>query len=103
MSQFLLILVKKVDEVYVHDIFRLARNIEDLHRLVCEINEKGAPSTLLRKTSTSAVTNNPTQITLKYAWSGLLERSIMLERQWKASPSLNKRGSTRSPIEDRQP
>ena len=33
--------IREGDEVYVHDISRLARNIEDLHRLVREINEKG--------------------------------------------------------------
>ena len=33
--------IREGDEVYVHDISRLARNIEDLHRLDREINEKG--------------------------------------------------------------
>ena len=33
--------IREGDEIYIHDISRLARNIEDLHRLVNEIIEKG--------------------------------------------------------------
>ena len=33
--------IRENDEVFVHDISRLARNIEDLHRLVREITDKG--------------------------------------------------------------
>ena len=33
--------IRENDEIYCHDISRLARNIEDLHRLVREITGKG--------------------------------------------------------------
>lgn len=39
--QLMLEHIREGDEVYCHDISRLARNIEDLHRLVREITEKG--------------------------------------------------------------
>jgi DNA invertase Pin-like site-specific DNA recombinase len=39
--QLMLEHIREGDEVYCHDISRLARNIEDLHRLVREITTKG--------------------------------------------------------------
>lgn len=76
--------IREGDEVYVHDISRLARNIEDLHRLVREINEKGCAIHFVKENlHFSGDKNDPTQELLLSMLGAVyaFERSIMLERQ----------------------
>ena len=76
--------IREGDEVFVHDISRLARNIEDLHRLVREINEKGCTIHFVKENlHFSGDKNDPTQELLLSMLGAVyaFERSIMLERQ----------------------
>lgn len=72
------------DELYVHDISRLARNMSDLHSLVEEITSKGA--ILKFVTENLTFTNNKADATSQLLLSVLgavysFERNILLERQ----------------------
>ena len=76
--------IRENDEIYCHDISRLARNIEDLHRLVHEITEKGCSVYFVKENlHFTGDTNNPTQQLLLTMLGAVyqFERSILLERQ----------------------
>ena len=72
------------DEVFVHDISRLARNIEDLHRLVHEIIGNGCAVHFVKENlHFSCDKSDPTQELLLSMLRAVyqFERSIMKERQ----------------------
>lgn len=76
--------VREGDEVVVHDISRLARNMEDLHRLVRQITGKGCTLRFVKENLT--FTNDQTDAVSQLLLSMLgavyqFERNIMLERQ----------------------
>ena len=76
--------VREGDEVIVHDISRLARNMEDLHRLVRQITDKGCTLRFVKENLT--FTNDQTDAVSQLLLSMLgavyqFERNIMLERQ----------------------
>ena len=76
--------IREDDEIYCHDISRLARNIEDLHRLVREITEKGCSVHFMKENlHFTGNKNDPTQQLLLTMLGAVyqFERSIMLERQ----------------------
>ena len=76
--------IREGDEIYIHDISRLARNIEDLHRLVNEIIEKGCSVHFVKENlHFSGDRTDPTQQLLLSMLGAVyqFERSIMLERQ----------------------
>jgi DNA invertase Pin-like site-specific DNA recombinase len=76
--------IREGDEVHVHDISRLARNIQDLHRLVNEITSKGCAVHFEKENlSFSADSQDPfSQLMLSMLGAVYqFERSIMLERQ----------------------
>ena len=82
--QLMLEHIRENDEVYCHDISRLARNIEDLHRLVREITEKGCSVHFMKENlHFTGNKNDPTQQLLLTMLGAVyqFERSIMLERQ----------------------
>ena len=76
--------IREGDEVIVHDISRLARNMEDLHRLVRQVTEKGCTLRFVKENLT--FTNDQTDAVSQLLLSMLgavyqFERNIMLERQ----------------------
>ena len=76
--------IREGDEVVVHDISRLARNMEDLHRLVRQITDKGCTLRFVKENLT--FTNDQTDAVSQLLLSMLgavyqFERNIMLERQ----------------------
>ena len=76
--------IREGDEVFVHDISRLARNIEDLHRLVREIIGKGCAVHFVKENlHFSGDKTDPTQELLLSMLGAVyqFERSILLERQ----------------------
>tara|TARA_E500000178_G_scaffold325446_1_gene352813 strand:- start:266 stop:820 length:555 start_codon:yes stop_codon:yes gene_type:complete len=76
--------IREGDEVYVHDISRLARNIEDLHRLVKEIMAKGCAIHFQKENlHFTGDRTDPTQELLLSMLGAVyqFERSILLERQ----------------------
>lgn len=82
--QLMLEHIRENDEVYCHDISRLARNIEDLHRLVREITEKGCSIHFVKENlHFTGNKNDPTQQLLLTMLGAVyqFERSILLERQ----------------------
>ena len=82
--QLMLEHIRENDEVYCHDISRLARNIEDLHRLVREITEKGCSVHFMKENlHFTGNKNDPAQQLLLTMLGAVyqFERSIILERQ----------------------
>lgn len=76
--------IREGDEVFVHDISRLARNIEDLHRLVKEIMSKGCAIHFQKENlHFTGDKTDPTQELLLSMLGAVyqFERSILLERQ----------------------
>ena len=76
--------IRDGDEVIVHDISRLARNMEDLHRLVRQITDKGCTLRFVKEnlTFTSDQTDAVSQLLLSMLGAVYqFERNIMLERQ----------------------
>ena len=76
--------IREGDEVIVHDISRLARNMEDLHRLVRQVTDKGCTLRFVKENLT--FTNDQTDAVSQLLLSMLgavyqFERNIMLERQ----------------------
>jgi len=76
--------VREGDEVIVHDISRLARNMEDLHSLVRQITGKGCTLRFVKENL--VFTNDQTDAVSQLLLSMLgavyqFERNIMLERQ----------------------
>ena len=82
--QELLNYIREGDEIYVHDISRLARNIEDLHSLVNHITGKGCTVHFIKEnlSFTSNQSDPVSQLLLSMLGAVYqFERSIMLERQ----------------------
>ena len=76
--------IREGDEVIVHDISRLARNMEDLHRLVRQVTDKGCTLRFVKEnlTFTSDQTDAVSQLLLSMLGAVYqFERNIMLERQ----------------------
>ena len=76
--------IRDGDEVIVHDISRLARNMEDLHRLVRQVTDKGCTLRFVKEnlTFTSDQTDAVSQLLLSMLGAVYqFERNIMLERQ----------------------
>ena len=82
--QQMLEFIREGDEVFIHDISRLARNIQDLHSLVEEITSKGATLNFLKEslTFTSDKTDAMSELLLSLLGAVYsFERRILLERQ----------------------
>ena len=76
--------IREGDEVIVHDISRLARNIEDLHGLVRQITHKGCVIRFQKENLTfTADRSDPTSELLLSMLGAVysFERQILLERQ----------------------
>ena len=76
--------IREGDEVYVHDISRLARNIEDLHGLVREITSKGCSLHFQKENLAFSADQTDPFSQLLLSMLGAVyqfERSILLERQ----------------------
>jgi DNA invertase Pin-like site-specific DNA recombinase len=76
--------IREGDEVIVHDISRLARNIEDLHGLVRQITHKGCVLRFQKENLTFTNDKSDAISQLLLAMLGAVyqfERTVMLERQ----------------------
>lgn len=76
--------IREGDSVIVHDISRLARNIQDLHHLVEEITAKGATLQFKKEGLTFSGDNKDPMSQLLLSMLGAVyqfEREIMKERQ----------------------
>jgi DNA invertase Pin-like site-specific DNA recombinase len=76
--------IREGDEVIVHDISRLARNIEDLHGLVRQITHKGCVLRFQKESLTFTNNKSDAISQLLLAMLGAVyqfERTVMLERQ----------------------
>lgn len=76
--------IREGDEVHVHDISRLARNIEDLHALVRTITGKGCTLRFEKENLTFTADQKDPFSQLLLSLLGAVyqfERSILLERQ----------------------
>ena len=99
--------IREGDTVFVHDISRLARNIQDLHELVERITEKGV--TLRFQKEGLAFTGDKKDAVSQLLLSMLgavyqFERSILLERQREGIAAAKKLGkfTGRPPTIDKQ-
>ncbi|MBN46062.1 MULTISPECIES: recombinase family protein [unclassified Methylophaga] len=81
--QALLKYVRKGDEVHVHDISRMARNLEDLISLVKLLNSKGVSIQFHKESLTFTGEQNAMQELLLGVLGSVyqFERSMLLERQ----------------------
>lgn len=75
--------VREGDEVHVHDISRMARNLEDLISLVKRLNSKGVSIKFLKENLTFTGEQNAMQELLLGVLGSVyqFERSMLLERQ----------------------
>ncbi|WP_297809755.1 recombinase family protein [uncultured Methylophaga sp.] len=75
--------VREGDEVYVHDISRMARNLDDLNGLIKQINQKGVSVQFMKENLTFTGKNDPMQKLMLDLLGAVyqFERSMMLERQ----------------------
>jgi DNA invertase Pin-like site-specific DNA recombinase len=75
--------VREGDEVHVHDISRMARNLEDLISLVKELNDKGVSIKFHKESLTFTGEQSAMQELLLGVLGSVyqFERSMMLERQ----------------------
>ena len=76
--------VREGDTVVVHDISRLARNIQDLHALVDQITGAGVTLRFVKESLTFSADSSDPMSQLLLSMLGAVyqfERSIMLERQ----------------------
>lgn len=81
--QELLSYVRSGDEVFVHDISRMARNVEDLLSLIRELNGQGVSITFVKESLTFNGDSNPMQELMVSLLGAVyqFERSMLLERQ----------------------
>ena len=87
--------IREGDEVYVHDISRLARNIEDLHALVRTITGKGCTLRFEKENLTFTADQKDPFSQLLLSLLGAVyqfERSILLERQREGIEQAKKAG-----------
>lgn len=88
--------IRQGDAIFVHDISRLARNIEDLHRLVRHILEKGCSIHFVKENlHFDGERTDPTQELLLSMLGAVyqFERSIILERQREGIAKAKERGA----------
>lgn len=87
--------VRGGDVLIVHSIDRLARNVEDLHRIVRILNEKGVSVKFLKEGLVfDAESNNPINALMFTMLSGFaqFERSLIKERQREGIALAKKKG-----------
>jgi len=88
--------IRQGDAIFVHDISRLARNIEDLHRLVRHILAKGCSIHFVKENlHFDGERTDPTQELLLSMLGAVyqFERSIILERQREGIAKAKERGA----------
>ena len=88
--------IREGDEIFVHDISRLARNIEDLHKLVRIIIGKNCSIHFIKENlHFNGEKSDPTQELLLSMLGAVyqFERSIMLERQKEGIAKAKLRGA----------
>lgn len=75
--------VREGDEVYVHDISRMARNLDDLIRLIKQMNQEGVSVRFMKENLTFTGQDDPMQELMLSLLGAVyqFERSMMLERQ----------------------
>lgn len=75
--------IREGDEVFVHSMDRLARNLKDLLELVKQINAKGATITFVKEGQTFTGEDSPMQNMILGIMGSVaeFERAIILERQ----------------------
>lgn len=75
--------IREGDEIHVHDISRLARNLEDLLTLVKEVNNKGISIVFHKENLTFTGESNPMQDLMLSLLGSVyqFERSMLRERQ----------------------
>lgn len=86
---------RKSDVVYCHSMDRMARNLDDLRRLVRQLTEKGVNVTFVKEGMTFTGEDSPMS-TLMLSMMGAFaefERSIILERQREGIALAKKRGA----------
>lgn len=81
--QELLMYARSGDEVFVHDISRMARNVEDLLSLIRKLNGNGVSITFVKESLTFNGEANPMQELMVSLLGAVyqFERSMLLERQ----------------------
>jgi len=87
--------VRQGDEVLAHDMSRLARNLDDLRRLVRDLTSRGIKVTFIKESMTFTGEDSPMS-TLMLSMMGAFaefERSIILERQREGIALAKKRGA----------
>jgi DNA invertase Pin-like site-specific DNA recombinase len=87
--------VRGGDVLIVHSIDRLARNVEDLHRIVRILNEKGVSVKFLKENLTfDGESNSPINVMLFGVLSAFaqFERSLIKERQREGIAVAKKKG-----------
>ena len=76
--------VREGDTITVHSMDRLARNVEDMLRIVRELNEKGVSVEFIKENMKFSASNNDPRAHLMFAMLGAFaqfERSLIKERQ----------------------
>ena len=75
--------VREGDEVVVHSMDRLARNLDDLRKLVLSLTKKGIRVSFLKESMTFSDDNSPLSLLMLSMMGAFaeFERSLILERQ----------------------
>lgn len=86
--------VRDDDQVFVHSIDRLARNLKDLESLIQKFNEKGTSVSFVKENLTFSGENDPMQNLMLQLIGAVaqFERAIILERQREGIELAKKRG-----------
>jgi len=86
--------VRDDDQVFVHSIDRLARNLKDLESLIQQFNEKGSSITFVKENLTFSGQDDPMQNLMLQLIGAVaqFERAIILERQREGIEQAKKRG-----------
>lgn len=95
--QEMLQFIRKGDIVFVHSMDRLARNLEDLRKLVKIITEKGAKLTCVKEQLTFSTEDSPIAILMLSVMGAFaeFERALIRERQREGVALAKKRGAYR--------
>ena len=75
--------VREGDEIVVHSMDRLARNLDDLRKLVLSLTKKGIRVSFLKESMTFSDDNSPLSLLMLSMMGAFaeFERSLILERQ----------------------
>lgn len=86
--------VRDDDQVFVHSIDRLARNLKDLELLIQQFNEKGTSVSFVKENLTFSGQDEPMQNLMLQLIGAVaqFERAILLERQREGIEQAKKRG-----------